>query len=309
MMIALIMLATAFATGVRFEEVPCPYGDGQVRKYFKVSANTLGGYDSDLASYSTRGQFREYAVSTCPSNYFSTMGSKLDSPIPAAANPAIAAAIAASRNTWANRDDPQVWERYDTAARIARALNKAPLTIAELYLNASWTARDHAVGVYVGGLNGPEASRNILNLGAKEFDKDLTPEAIKLLRYNLARVAHRGGFNDERDTHLGKFLALTSLSPSERKAGLRMQHISKVVEPSMQRQAVMALKEGLSQPGDPVLLIRARYQMADLHRRLGQYALAARDYRAVVLSGDAPSELKVMARFLLGGIEAQQPRP
>jgi hypothetical protein len=88
-----------------------------------------------------------------------------------------------------------------------------------------------------------------------------------------------------------------------------MQHISKVVEPSMQRQAVMALKEGLSQPGDPVLLIRARYQMADLHRRLGQYALAARDYRAVVLSGDAPSELKVMARFLLGGIEAQQPRP
>ena len=74
----LMTLGVALATGVTHEEVACPYGEGKVRRYHKVSSNNLGGYDSDLARYSTRAQFREFAVSTCPSNYFSVLGKDLD---------------------------------------------------------------------------------------------------------------------------------------------------------------------------------------------------------------------------------------
>ena len=108
-MLILLSLSVAVATGIRFEEVNCPYGEGKVRKYNKVSGNTHGGYDSDLAVYSTRGQFREYAISTCPNNYFSTMGSDLDMVVPASRSAQIDAAIDASRQTWANRDQPEVW--------------------------------------------------------------------------------------------------------------------------------------------------------------------------------------------------------
>ena len=78
----LMMLSTALATGVTHEEVDCPYGEGKVRRYHKVSSNNLGGYDSDLARYSTRAQFREFAVSTCPSNYFSMLGKDLNLVVP-----------------------------------------------------------------------------------------------------------------------------------------------------------------------------------------------------------------------------------
>lgn len=298
-MLTVLLIATALATGVRFDEVDCPHGEGPVRHYFKVSSNTHGGHDSDLATYSTRGQFREHAVSTCPSSYFSVLGSDLDMVIPASKTALIDSAISASRATWKDRDNPMVWERYDTAARIYRALDRNPLTVAELYLNAAWTARDAAVGVYVGGLEGPEAARKILNVGNEEFKKNLTPEAVKLLRYNLARVAHRGGFNTERDRHLSAFLKLDTLSPEERIAGERMRHITQSVEPALLAHAVIALKEGLALSGDPTRLARARYQLADLHRRLGQGDAAAQNFHAVDSLDDAPDELKRMARFLM----------
>ena len=299
MMWAFVMVGTALATGVTHEEVNCPYGEGKVRRYHKVSSNNLGGYDSDLARYSTRAQFREFAVSTCPSNYFSMLGKDLDLVIPPEKAPAIDQAIAESRGTWTNPDEPEVWERYDTAARISAALGRDPLAVADLYLQASWTARDHAVGIYVGGLNGPEAAKKILDIGAKELKKDLTPEATKLLRYNLARVAHRGGFVSERDAHLEAFLTLPNLTPEERQAGLRMQHIATVIEPALQARAISALKAALASGGDSQRLLQARYQLADLQRRIGQNAAAKRDFHLVAQSGSASDDVRALAEFLL----------
>ncbi len=300
----LIILSTAFATGVTHEEVACPHGEGQVRRYHKVSTNTLGGYDSDLASYSTRAQFREFAISTCPSSYFSALGKDLDMVLPPQKTAEIDQAIAASRSTWVNKDNPEVWERYDTAARIAEVLGRDPLTVAELYLQGSWTARDKAVGVYVGGLNGPQAAKEILDIGTKELAKDLTPEAKKLLRYNLARVAHRGGFIGARNAHLSAFLALPNLSAEERAAGQRMQYIVTIVEPALQARAITALKAALASEGDEARLSKARYQLADLQRRLGQEATAKRDFHLVTMSSGAPEELRDLAQFLLSTLDS-----
>ena len=301
-MLVLLILSQAFATGIRFDEVPCPFGDDTVRKYQKLSANTFGGYDSDLATYSTRGQFRTHAISTCTNNYFSAMGSNLDRTISSDKNVQVQAAIDASRNTWADRDEPTVWERYDTAARIAVVLGDAPLDIAELYLNASWTARDQAVGVYVGGLDGPIAARKILDLGKVELQKDLIPESKAVLLYNLARVAHRGGFVAERDEHVREFLSLPSISDAERKAGMALKTLSQVVEPKYQELAMSFLQAGVGQPGDPLRIARAQYQLADLARRLGKTEQARAGYKEVASNSEAPDQLQSMANFLLGEI-------
>jgi hypothetical protein len=299
LMFMFLMIGAAMATGIRFEEVPCPYGDGNVRKFYKLSANTLGGYDSDLAVYSTRGQFRTHAISTCPSNYFSVMSSELQDPVPAEKGPAIDAAIAEARSEWANPSNPEVWERYGVAAHIASAMDRMPLAIAELRLNAVWTARDAAVGVYVGGLEGPKAAREILNIGGLEFKKDLTPEARKLLRYNLARVAHRGGYNTERDAHIAAYLQLQGLTKEERAAGVTLWRLTQTVEPRLQRSALRSLDAALLSGGNGEQLARARHQRADTLRRLGQTPKAIAGFREVLADADAPEQLKEMAAFLL----------
>ena len=298
-MITLLLLGTALATGIRFDEVPCPHGEGTVRKFYKVSANTMGGYDSDLAVYSTRGQFREHAISTCPSSYFSALGSDLNREIPETLRSSVDAAIELSRTEWADRDNPKVWERYDAAARISSALGRDSLETAELYLNASWTVRDAAVGVYVGGLNGPQAAREILRLGTQELAKELTPDDIKLLRYNLARVAHRGGFSTERDSHLSAYLQLTNLSAAELEAGRNMRRLTQTIEPRYQRAAILSLKDALARADRGAATAQARYQLADLQRRLGNSASASKNFKAALAHPDCPNELKAMAAFLL----------
>ena len=61
----------------------------------------------------------------------------------------------------------------------------------------------------------------------------------------------------------------------------------------------MALKEALANENDPEKMILARYQLADLQRRIGQFDAARKDFHQVVQSTDAPKELKTMAGFLL----------
>ena len=299
MMIALLMLASAFATSVRFEDVPCPYGDGTVRKFYKVSGNTLGGHDSDGAVYSTRGQFRAHAISTCSSTFFSVMGTELDRTVPPEKKAAVDGAIAAARSEWVDKKQPTVWERYDTAARIAMAQGRDAISVGELYINAAWTARDAAVGVYVGGLNGPSAAREILTLGGKDLSKELTPEALKLLRYNLARVAHRGGFSAERDIHIDAFLALSNLTPEERAAGRTLKYLTRQVEPKYQQAAAGALAKSLTEKDDPSNLARARYQLGDTLRRLGQMTEAKKQLQAALNDPNTPEDLKGLAAFLL----------
>jgi hypothetical protein len=302
MMLLFALLSTALATGISSDEVPCPLGEGLVKRFHKISANTMAGYDSDLVTYSTRGQFRTHAISTCPDNFFSALGSKLDMTILQTDHKAIHNAIAEARMEWNSQEDPTVWERYDTAARIAIVLNHDPLEIAELYLNAAWTARDAAVGVYVGGLNGPRAAREILKVGTTELEKDLTPEAVKMLHYNLARVAHRGGFQPERDAHLQAFLALPSLSPEERAAAVRLKQLSHTVEKRYQERAIAMLSSGVKLPGETMRLARARYQLADTLRRIGKTEEAQAGFEAVKRDARSPDQIRELAIFLLDEI-------
>ena len=78
--IALFALGLAAATQISVREVACPLG-GRVKVHERVAANTHGGHDSDLCAYSSQGQFRAFAVSTCPDNLLSLYATDMQRPL------------------------------------------------------------------------------------------------------------------------------------------------------------------------------------------------------------------------------------
>ena len=74
----MLLMATinsmVMAASFTMRTAQCPIGEGQVRIYDVVSDNQLGGFDSDLATYSSGEQARHFLLSTCTTNYLSLYG-------------------------------------------------------------------------------------------------------------------------------------------------------------------------------------------------------------------------------------------
>lgn len=295
----LALLGAASATQISVRTAACPLGDGPVRVYDRVSVDTVGGYDSDLARYSGQGQFREYAVSTCPDNLFSLYGADMGAlPLDQALSDALTARLAELRPALPPPDELQTWDRYRIAAHMYQALGRDPVFLGDLLLQASWTARDRAVGIYE-GLEGPEAARALLDAGARELDRELPPHQRKILLHNLARVAHRGGWGAERDRHLAAFEAVGGLTPREREVLDTFRRMANQVEPQLQDQAIAAYRAALDRGGLPQAeSARVTYLLADLLRRRGQPAEARGLFDRVAVNRDSPENLRQMAVFL-----------
>ena len=303
-LLGLFAARTAAATELSVRQLACPLGGGMVKVYEKVSANTLGGFDSDLAAYSTRGQFRTYAVATCADSLFSLLGSDMADPEMAERlrDPALAAklqaALADELGRLASGTDPEPWERYALAARAYRELGATPLFLAELYLQASWTARDAAVGVVI-GIEGPAGVARALAEGEDALAGPLPPETRRTLLFNLARVAHRGGLGAARDRYLEAFAESGPLDGDERAALARLRRIAHEVEPVYQDLAIAAFTEGLRVEGlEMAAKIRATYLLADLLRRRGRDREALGLYGLVLAEAQAPMNLREMALLL-----------
>ena len=123
-MTALLLSLMAWGTRVSYEDLPCPIGDDIVRVYTRISSNTLGGYDSDLATYSSQGQFREFAVATCADSLFSLPAGRMSAPIDLSQHPGLTAALAEEIAALPDPSNPAVWERYGIAARMYRELGR-----------------------------------------------------------------------------------------------------------------------------------------------------------------------------------------
>lgn len=301
LLLASLLLAPARATQVSFTDQPCPIDPTDVvRVYEQVSANTHGGFDSDGASYSSKGQFRAYAVATCARSLFSLYGGDMGLALTEGDRAKLTAALVQARATLLAPTEPTVWERYAIAARLYQELGRGPLFLADLWLEASWTARDEAVGVYL-GLRGPQAAREALRLGEAELKKELEPAARKTLTYNMARVAHRGGYLAERDAWLERFAALTPHSDKEQAALDRFRQVTTQVEPALQDKAIEQLRLGLQARELPIeTRLRSTYLLADLLRRRGQPDEALGLYNVVLSDDRAPRELRELALFLVG---------
>lgn len=299
--LGLLLARPAGATQVSFTDGPCPVDpDDMVRVYEKISANTHGGFDSDGASYSSKGQFRTYAVATCARTLFSLYGGDMGMTLTEGDKAKLLAALVAARAALPDPANPTVWERYAIAAAMYQALGRGDLFLADLWIEASWTARDEAVGVFV-GLRGPQAARETLRLGEAELEKELSAGARKTLIYNLARVAHRGGYLAERDRWLDAFEASTPHTAEESAALARFRDIAGRVEPALQDRAITHLRAGLAQRElPPETRARSAYLLADLLRRRGQPEEALGLYNAVLSEDRAPRELRELALFLVG---------
>jgi hypothetical protein len=291
------VLGTGHATQVRYEQLPCPLDpDDIVRVYQHLSSNTQGGYDSDLAQYSSDGQFRTYAVATCAENLFSLRSEAMSQALPPELLPALSAALSASRDELAAPSSPQVWERYAIAARMHEILGATPLELAELYMQASWTARDSVVGFHR-GLEGPDAVAYVLEQGPAELDKPLSIEQRRAVLYSLARVAHRGGFGELREES-------APMTAAERQTVDTFRQVASVIEPHYQDLAIAWLSAALDNRGalSEGEQLQATYLLADLCRRRGRSGEASVLYREVAAHPSSPDLLREMASSLLTAV-------
>ncbi len=294
---AALLAGPAHATRVKVDTVPCPLGEGPVKVYEKLVSNTLGGFDSDLAAYSSEGQFRQFAVSTCPDNLLSLYGPDMRKPLDEAQAAAARAALGEVLPTLPPAPELQVWDRYRIAAAVYRGLGRDELQVAEVLLQASWTARDAAVGVYR-ALEGPVVARQLLDGGRAELEKGLTDDQRRTVLFNLARIAHRGGYVAERDDLLARLEATPGLTDRER-AAVATLRAHAAIEASLQDRAIVAFAAGLRAEGvDLDTKIRATYLLADLLRRRGRGREALPLYTRVLSEAQAPLNLREMAGVL-----------
>lgn len=295
----LMLSSLALATQLDIHVEPCPTGNGTARIYSKVSANTHGGWDSDLVSYSTEGQFREYAIATCPEDLFTVYGQDMTKISPTDEQLSqIGVKLAEIQKVTGDPDSLETWDRYLIAAEMYKILEADHRMLYQLYLEASWTARDEAVGVYL-GLEGPIQARELLDQGAAELQRtDLNPRQRKILLHNLARVAHRGGFAPERDQYLMAFEKVGNLDAEEKATLKRFRWIVTEVEPKLQRLAMAEIQAYLAtEPNDPVELTRATYLLADLYRRNGEPEIAVQGFALVMVHPDSPPQLKDLSAW------------
>ncbi len=292
----------AVATQVTIHEVPCPLDGASTRVFEKLSSDSRGGFDSDLCSYSSHGQWREYSLATCPEDLFTLLGDEFDQVRDESTTARLKALADQVRSQYPDFDKIEVWDRYEIAARFYRLLGRDDAFIGQLYLAASWTARDQAVGVYE-GLEGPQMAYQLLELGAQELQKDLSAEQRKTVTYNLARVAQRAGENALRDQYLSLFEAQGDLTDKEREALDRFRLMVTEVEPRYQDMAIAAYSNYLHIPNLPhEPLVRVTYQLADLLRRRGRLREALPQYTLVANDTRAPQNLREMALFLANHI-------
>lgn len=302
LLLLLAVAGPAEATRVTANPVACPLDGTSSKRFEHLSANTHGGWDSDLCTYSSQGQWREYAITTCPEDLLTLYGEDFAR---AYTPEELERLRAVSREVQREVRDPEAlepWERYALAARFYQALGKDEAFIGTLYHTASWLARDRAVGVYV-GLEGPVAARELLALGAQELEKDLTTPARKTLLFNLARVAHRAGENTLRDRYIGMFAARTDLDAAEQEALARFRKMTREVEPRYQDLAIEQYTAWLRKEGIPHdEKVRITYLLADLLRRRDRLREAAALYTLVANDSQALQSTRELAAFLLGEI-------
>jgi tetratricopeptide (TPR) repeat protein len=295
-----ILNPAVWATNVGVRELPCPFGEGSVQVYSKLSSNRLGGWDSDLANYAVGGQWRTYAISTCASSLYSFPseagpGKNLQSE---SSRQKLEALLQQAKTEFGK--EPPVWDRYTIAIRILSLdANPEPSRLAKLALNAAWTARDEAVDVYK-GLKGPEMAWGLIQKGNTELEKtSLDASTRKILLHNLARIAHRGGFIQARDNYLKAFEATPPLSPAEKQVLTRFRNLAEKVEPALLAKAAVYLDAQIAASSDSQSKSWAQYIRGDIARRAGETDKAKTHFRAVLASEKTDPQIRQLANWFL----------
>ncbi len=298
-----ILLATpASATQIGVQAGTCPLDGAPVKIKRQISTNTYGGYDSDLVSYASNGQWRTHAVTTCEKDLFSLLSQDFERVRDETVTKALLAESQAILASAPDLDSLTPWERQAFAVRFYKVLGEDDATLGELTLTAAWLARDEAVGIYE-GLDGPIAAINLLAAGDEELKKPLTKAQRKTVLYNMARVAQRAGENQKRDAYLDEFETLSPLDAEEKAAVARMRKMTQKVEPAYQDEAIKLFRAWLNEPDHPPMrVLRISYLLADTLRRRDRFREAFLLYTLVAGDDEAPQQLRDLAIVLASHI-------
>jgi len=306
-LIAWLWASPALATQLAAVEVPCPGGEATATYNKLISQNTLGGWDSDGAKYSTAGQYRTHALSACPDSGLTLFGQDLAAGLGEHHWEALRPVAETLSSGGADGAALEVWDRYERAAAFYSALGRDKWFTARLYVQASWTVRDTAVGVYR-GLQGPLHARLLIEGGRGELKKDLSLSDRKVVLFNLARVAYRGGYLADTERFLKELDTLSGSFTEAERAAVRALRRAQELEPRLQERAIAALNTFLA-GAEAATLDRAQatYLLADLSRRRGATEAAIKGYDAVVRDDDAPDQLRSLSRYLSAELRGQEP--
>ena len=307
-MIALLLsLTLAHATQIEVEYVPCPLGGAQVEVSRLISQNSMAGWDSDGAVYSTQGQFRAFEVATCPNYALSLYGPDMEAGLSEEEIERLRPVVERLEGDYPRPDLLQVWDRYAMAATAYTALGRSDLDVARVWIKGGWTIRDAAVGEIV-GLHGPLLTRQLLITGDGELARtDLDIEQRKILLFNMARAAHRGGYAAERDAYMARIVELGDLDKAEQRALSALSQAAEL-EPTYQRHAVAhltrALESGTASRGEQAEI---HYLMGDLLRRMGETELALAAFDSVADDRQAEDTFRKLASYLAAELRGETP--
>ncbi len=299
-MIALLLALNASAIQVEQGTVPCPIGGAPTRVH-RLLARNQAGWDSDGASYTSGGQWRDYQLATCPDNLLSLYSKDMIRPIDESKRAALDSLLATLATEVSDPGALQLWDRYAHAARAYEAMGAGDWIVANAYLRASWSVRDAIVGAPI-GLRGPALQRSLFHQGQAELRRELTPTERKMLLFNLARVAHRLGLSAERDVLVSELDGFSELTPAELQVRTALHELP-AREAELQDRALVYLERVTE--GDAAS--EARYMRAELLRRRGRTDEATVLFKAVVADPDARDELHELARYMLAELAGERP--
>ncbi len=297
--VVLVLLAGPVTAGELFPEVyNCPVDGTVVNAQRMLATNALGGTDSDFCQYAKGGNAREHGVATCPTCFYSAMQSKFEQPLDEGQKKALLEMLATARDNHTTVDQLEPWDRYQLAALCAGVLDENALERGDLLLSGAWTIRDRIVG-FIPQVDGPV---DVFN-GLAEMDKqwlELTDlRAQQKALFDLARVAHRGGFPARRDAYLARLDELQPVPEDLASGRERWMYEPIEMENRFLDKALQHYEEGLAAgSGSAEERVYYAYLVVDLKRRLGRTDGLDRDLNLLLAEKTLPEHVKVAIKSL-----------
>lgn len=313
LLLALLWSAAAVAQGVMPPAPPMepllledPVDHTQFEWEVPVSANGLGGYDSDGCTYSRGQQPRHYGVAISPTTGWTAEVADYTPEIPPERLDALRKRLAELPLPGEPSRVPPA-ARWERAALLAEWLGRDPFAVGDMYLHGAWSVRDSIVG-FITGVEGSVDALDKLRQLEPQAQAVENTRGRTIAAFDLARLCHRGGLLVERDRWLKSIDTFPDAGMGAKEK--RSAFVARVMEESrLLLQARMHFEAGLAgDDGTPAERARYRFLVGELARRLGDFAEAETHLQAVTLDQAAGKELAQLATDTLEVMKAQERR-
>jgi len=313
LLLGLFLLLFLFVPQVRAQQGPLPtvsLADPLDGHAFTVavlpSVNSLGGTDSDGCSYSSGLQVRHFAVVTSPTSLYSARIEEWGEGVTEQNKDGLLEILIPLGAEVEDVTKLQTSERYELAAVVADHLGRDRFVVGDLFLHGAWTVRDSIVGFLPAVQGSGDAWQKLRELVVRS--RSVTqPRGRTIALFDMARLAHRGGFIHERDALLGQLDNFEDAGiggPQKRtEFQLRVRAEQRLLRRARDRylKGVERKERGREEQAF------YRFLAAELARRLGEFDVAEQELAALDLDksvakdvkgliSDVRSVLKVQAR-------------